>query len=824
MVHDLRMPFSDDADSASVVRLRQQMASNSNSVLERSSEKTVTGLRFSRDIAHQMIGSWCYDNVYLFDLNHEDICGICQQDISKLDVGSDQLARSGIDASGLDKALSPAETGFLFLSFDSFVTSMLSSSLSQAAAAVSFAIRQLEDEGPHPSELALEDLLPLKDLQLPPNNGKLQQMLTALYTDAGLERRRVRSILYNNRACVTASTFRQKWRQVFELRLKEVLSDTMCPHSAEDIHTELEGIRGDVRSAYRDVVIASDLNRYNLMARFNHLLLTWDKARLDCMMFALALRPLLDSHTCLASDSCSEHSFGCNIRSQARINCLRADFGDLSYRMSEFGSRLNSDLNTIRTLADEIGEHGNLVNRIRGNEHNSPSVCYMFHVCERYFELSAKLSQQLSETARCISDLLERATVRYVYGDAADYLAAMNCLMTCYELLSMSADDTTGVGCTFGRSLFPDLGSATESGQAHSLYLWHSHLPSIGSSMGSTRPEVNGLCVETMPTFPLDEAIQHVSPDGLSGDSSSEPVSSSESSVGPSSLMTDTVMRLDGSDDTNSIGTPGPHYQHQRSSNSSIVGHCNVQTIKDVNFVFDRYVASGSDDGRVFIWDRDSMDIVQILRGDSEIVNNVEGHPGLPVVAVSGIDSEIYLFSLPQGGPSAVHRRNFPLVRSQQLSAAGITGGAAMSEFVDMVYCPDPYLEELRLSGILPLTGHVDYSQLAKKIPRTFPAVSTSCIDDMGSIIGENEHMLHTGLAHMSLARRLRSTIMLGGLFGTDESSDYDTQISDDGDDRGYRDVADTQESERRRSRWLRNSYTPTDDDSVYSSDSNSSE
>ncbi|KAJ1724306.1 hypothetical protein LPJ53_001389, partial [Coemansia erecta] len=243
-------------------------------------------------------------------------------------------------------------------------------------------------------------------------------------------------------------------------------------------------------------------------------------------------------------------------------------------------------------------------------------------------------------------------------------------------------------------------------------------------------------------------------------------------------------------------------------------------TIKDVNFVFDRYVASGSDDGRVFIWDRDSMDIVQILRGDSEIVNNIEGHPSLPVMAVSGIDSEIYLFSLPQGGPSAVHRRNFPLVRNRQLSAAGVTGEAARSEFVDMVYCPDPYLDELRLSGISLPTPHVDCSQLAKRIPRTFPAVSTSCIGDMSNIVSENEHMLNVGLSHMSLTQRLMSNIMFGGIFGTDGSNADSSQESDDSDDgEDGEDSDNLLESYLRRSRWLRRPYSPADDDSLHSSD-----
>lgn len=56
-------------------------------------------------------------------------------------------------------------------------------------------------------------------------------------------------------------------------------------------------------------------------------------------------------------------------------------------------------------------------------------------------------------------------------------------------------------------------------------------------------------------------------------------------------------------------------------------GHCNIKTVKDVNFfgLNDEYVVSGSDSGHVFIWDRKSSKLVNILEGDSEVVNVVQG-------------------------------------------------------------------------------------------------------------------------------------------------------------------------------------------------------
>lgn len=56
-------------------------------------------------------------------------------------------------------------------------------------------------------------------------------------------------------------------------------------------------------------------------------------------------------------------------------------------------------------------------------------------------------------------------------------------------------------------------------------------------------------------------------------------------------------------------------------------GHCNVKTVKDVNYfgLDDEYVVSGSDDGNFFIWDRKTSQIVNILEGDGEVVNVVQG-------------------------------------------------------------------------------------------------------------------------------------------------------------------------------------------------------
>ncbi|KAK4536417.1 hypothetical protein CDCA_CDCA08G2442 [Cyanidium caldarium] len=75
----------------------------------------------------------------------------------------------------------------------------------------------------------------------------------------------------------------------------------------------------------------------------------------------------------------------------------------------------------------------------------------------------------------------------------------------------------------------------------------------------------------------------------------------------------------------------------------SYMGHRNVVTVKEVNFFGpgDEYVISGSDDGRVYIWDRYTGELLQCFQADRHVVNCVETHPHEPYLATAGIDSTI---------------------------------------------------------------------------------------------------------------------------------------------------------------------------------------
>ncbi|MCJ1378224.1 hypothetical protein MMC17_001321 [Xylographa soralifera] len=148
-------------------------------------------------------------------------------------------------------------------------------------------------------------------------------------------------------------------------------------------------------------------------------------------------------------------------------------------------------------------------------------------------------------------------------------------------------------------------------------------------------------------------------------------------------------------------------------------GHCNVKTVKDVNFfgLQDEYVMSGSDSGHLFIWDKKTSQLVNILEGDGEVVNVMQGHPYEPLLAVSGIDHTIKIFSPDRRsqqdaragfnlgttatgstGRSSILRRNPPMRRPSRTAtndsaetATDVRNGSAMAEDRDGSFNSDDY-------------------------------------------------------------------------------------------------------------------------------------
>ncbi|XP_039174458.1 DDB1- and CUL4-associated factor 8 [Crotalus tigris] len=77
-------------------------------------------------------------------------------------------------------------------------------------------------------------------------------------------------------------------------------------------------------------------------------------------------------------------------------------------------------------------------------------------------------------------------------------------------------------------------------------------------------------------------------------------------------------------------------------------GHRNNATVKGVNFYGpnSEFVVSGSDCGHIFLWEKASCQVVQFMQGDKGgVVNCLEPHPHLPVLATSGLDYDVKIWA-----------------------------------------------------------------------------------------------------------------------------------------------------------------------------------
>ncbi|GAB2219505.1 hypothetical protein Droror1_Dr00007141 [Drosera rotundifolia] len=86
-------------------------------------------------------------------------------------------------------------------------------------------------------------------------------------------------------------------------------------------------------------------------------------------------------------------------------------------------------------------------------------------------------------------------------------------------------------------------------------------------------------------------------------------------------------------------------------------GHRNQETVKGVSFFGPRceYVASGSDCGNIFIWRKKDGELLRVMRGDRDVVNCIESHPHTTMMASSGIESDIKIWT-----PKALEKATLP--------------------------------------------------------------------------------------------------------------------------------------------------------------------
>merc|ERR1712096_30039 len=114
-----------------------------------------------------------------------------------------------------------------------------------------------------------------------------------------------------------------------------------------------------------------------------------------------------------------------------------------------------------------------------------------------------------------------------------------------------------------------------------------------------------------------------------------------------------------------------------RDYSARFLGACNTTTdIKEANFLGrnGQFIMAGSDDGKFFIWDRKTTNIVRVLMGDEAIVNCLQGHPTAPILATSGIDPVVRIWQpRPEDG-----EENTRVV--EDLEAAAFTGNFPISK------------------------------------------------------------------------------------------------------------------------------------------------
>ncbi|KAK9109350.1 hypothetical protein Sjap_017410 [Stephania japonica] len=145
--------------------------------------------------------------------------------------------------------------------------------------------------------------------------------------------------------------------------------------------------------------------------------------------------------------------------------------------------------------------------------------------------------------------------------------------------------------------------------------------------------------------------------------------------------------------------TPGPQvYQ----------GHRNCKTVKGVSFFGPRseYVVSGSDCGRIFIWRKKDGELLRAMKADKHVVNCIEPHPHVPMLASSGLEHNIKIWS-----PQAADKTSLPVKIEESKSFLG--SGENSNFSADKV---QEKAKVLVFSICLPRRTYAEDSTLAEKI------------------------------------------------------------------------------------------------------------
>ena len=98
--------------------------------------------------------------------------------------------------------------------------------------------------------------------------------------------------------------------------------------------------------------------------------------------------------------------------------------------------------------------------------------------------------------------------------------------------------------------------------------------------------------------------------------------------------------------ENNDLTEKEKRFVRQPPSLQKLMGHRNARTmIKEATWWGNKFILSGSDCGHIFGWDRNSGKLILLLEADRHVVNCIQPHPYDPMIASSGIDYDVKIWT-----------------------------------------------------------------------------------------------------------------------------------------------------------------------------------
>ncbi|KAJ2682884.1 hypothetical protein GGH99_004563, partial [Coemansia sp. RSA 1285] len=161
--------------------------------------------------------------------------------------------------------------------------------------------------------------------------------------------------------------------------------------------------KSEIDPLIRDINHAIELNPLNVAAHYNRLLVALDTARFDTMVFIVAIQPLIRKPS-QNSDEPDD--------SEPICNRLRAEFGDMGFRLSELQTTIADAYGMVREKTAVVCKLAELIctvstSALQGTGavgHYSP-----FSVVGRYLGTSERLTKVVKRDSELALDIFEQS-------------------------------------------------------------------------------------------------------------------------------------------------------------------------------------------------------------------------------------------------------------------------------------------------------------------------------------------------------------------------------------------------------------------------------